>query len=99
MQQYLMKVLFIIRSSARYNKGGDLVQANNTAIALRLINVEVDIRYSDEKINYSSYDLLHFFNILRPSDILTHVRRSKKQFVVSTIYLDLSEYEKKYERA
>jgi glycosyltransferase involved in cell wall biosynthesis len=90
-----MKVLFIIRSSARYNKGGDLVQANNTADALRLIDVDVDICYSDEKIDYSPYDLLHFFNILRPADILAHVRRSKKQFVVSTIYLDLSEYEKK----
>ena len=90
-----MRVLFIIRASAKYNKGGDLVQVNNTAECLRKIGVTIDIKYSDEKINYNIYDLLHFFNILRPADILKHINKSKKKFVISTIFLDLSEYEKK----
>ena len=90
-----MKVLFIIRSSARYNKGGDLVKVNNTSDCLIKIGVAVDIKYSNENIDYNVYDLLHFFNILRPADILKHIKKSKKKFVVSTIFLDLSEYEKK----
>jgi glycosyltransferase involved in cell wall biosynthesis len=90
-----MKVLFIIRSTAFTNKGGDIIQAVNTAKYLRLLGVEVDVRYSNEIIDYSSYDLLHFFNIIRPADILIHIKNSEKKFVVSTIYVDMSEYEKK----
>jgi glycosyltransferase involved in cell wall biosynthesis len=90
-----MKVLFIIRSSAFTNKGGDIIQAINTAEYLRLLGVQVDIRFSNEKIDYAAYDLLHFFNIIRPADILVHINNSGKKFVVSTIYVDLREYEKK----
>ena len=90
-----MKVLFIIRSTAFKNKGGDIIQAVNTAKYLKFLGVQVDIRYSDEVIDYSPYDLLHFFNIIRPADILIHIKDPAKKFVVSTIYVDLSEYEKK----
>ena len=36
----------------------------------------------------------HFFNIIRPDDILPH-RKTEKPFVVSTIFVDYSEYDKK----
>jgi glycosyltransferase involved in cell wall biosynthesis len=90
-----MKILFIIRSTAFTNKGGDIIQAINTAKYLKILGVQVDIRYSNENIDYAVYDLLHFFNIIRPADILAHIKNSGKKFVVSTIYVDMSEYEKK----
>ncbi|MDI3320259.1 glycosyltransferase family 4 protein [Pinibacter soli] len=57
--------------------------------------MHVDIRSCTDKIDYSSYDLLHFFNIIRPADILSHIRNSGKPFVVSTIYVEYAEFEKK----
>ena len=35
-----------------------------------------DIKLTNEKIDYSKYDLLHFFNITRPADILYHLEKS-----------------------
>lgn len=89
-----MKILFISRSTLFADKGGDTVQIQNTAEYLRKIGVEVDIRLCNEEINYTNYHLIHFFNIIRPADILRHVERSKKPYVVSTIYVDYSEYER-----
>ena len=90
-----MKVLFISRSTLFKDKGGDTVQVENTAAYLRKIDVSVDIRLCNDTIDYSGYDLLHFFNIIRPADILRHIEFSGKPYVVSTIYVDYSEYEKK----
>jgi glycosyltransferase involved in cell wall biosynthesis len=90
-----MKVAFFSRATLFSGKGGDTVQISNTAIQLRRLGIDVDILVSDREINYSQYDLLHFFNIIRPDNILNHIRRSGKPFVVSTIFVDYSEFEKK----
>ena len=90
-----MKILFISRSTLFKDRGGDTIQVQNTAEYLRKIHVHVDIKLCNEEIDYSSYDLIHFFNIIRPADILRHIERSKKLYVVSPIYVDYSEYEKK----
>ena len=66
----------------------------NTARYLEKLGAEVTIRLSNEIIDYSKVDLIHFFNIIRPADILLHIDRSGKPYVVSTIYVDYSEYEK-----
>ena len=66
----------------------------NTAHYLERLGVEVTIRLCNENIDYRRFDLIHFFNIIRPADILLHIDRSGKPFVVSTIYVDYSEYEK-----
>ena len=89
-----MKVLFISRSGLFKDKGGDTVQLMQTAASLRELSIEVDVRLCDEKINYEPYNLLHFFNIIRPADILIHIRKSKKPYLVSTIFVDYIEYEK-----
>jgi glycosyltransferase involved in cell wall biosynthesis len=70
------------------------VQIESTAKYLRQLDVTVDVRLCNEKIDYAPYDLIHFFNIIRPGDILKHIRKSRKPFVVSTIFVDFSEYEK-----
>jgi glycosyltransferase involved in cell wall biosynthesis len=90
-----MKVLFISRATLFTNKGGDTIQVINTANHLIDTGVTVDIKLCSEEITYDRYELIHFFNIIRPSDILTHVDKSKLPFVISTIYVNYSEYEKK----
>jgi glycosyltransferase involved in cell wall biosynthesis len=93
-----VKILFISRSSLYADKGGDTIQILNTATFLKKINIEVDIRLCNEVIDYAPYDVLHFFNIIRPADILKHIKYSGKPYVISTIYLDYSEFEKKIRR-
>ena len=88
-----MKVLFISRSTLFSSAGGDTVQIVKTAEYLRLAGFEVDIRLCTDTIDYAPYDLIHFFNIIRPADILQHIFESGKPYVVSTIYVDYSEYE------
>ncbi len=90
-----MKVLFISRSTLFSTPGGDTKQIELTASYLRKLGVEVDIKLANEYSDYSQYDLLHLFNIIRPADLLYHVRKSGKPFVISTIFLDYGEYEKK----
>jgi glycosyltransferase involved in cell wall biosynthesis len=74
--------------------GGDTVQAVQTARALASIGVKADILLSNQTIAYDKYDLLHFFNITSPADILYHSQKTKKPFVVSTILCNYSEYDK-----
>ena len=90
-----MKIAFISRASLFKNKGGDTVQIIQTAAHLRKLGARVDIFLADEKPDYTDYHLIHFFNIIRPDDILPHIFRTDKPFVVSTIFVDYSEYEKK----
>lgn len=93
-----MKVAFIARSSLYQSKGGDTIQIQQTARCLEQLNTLVDIRLADEKINYREYDLLHFFNLARPSDILPHISRSNKPFVVTPLLIDYSEFDKLYRK-
>lgn len=91
-----MRIVFISRSTLFSVPGGDTIQIESTAKYLRKLNVSVDIKLTNEKINYAKYDLMHFFNIIRPSDILTHVENSNKPYVISTIFVDYSEFDKKH---
>jgi glycosyltransferase involved in cell wall biosynthesis len=88
-----MKVAMITRSTLYSVPGGDTVQIVQTAAHMAAIGITADIKSSDEVIAYHEYDLLHFFNITRPADILNHSKRSGKRFVVSTILCDYSEYD------
>ena len=90
-----MKVLFISRATLYSNSGGDTIQINNTAEELKKLGVHVEIRLANEQIDYSKFDLIHFFNIIRPADILYHIDKSHKPYVVSTIFVDYYEYERK----
>lgn len=84
-----MKVAFIIRSTLYTVPGGDTIQVVKTAEALQRCGVAVDIRLCNEKnISYHAYDLIHFFNIRHPADILIHIKQSKLPYVISTIYVN-----------
>jgi glycosyltransferase involved in cell wall biosynthesis len=89
-----MKVAIIARSTLYRVPGGDTVQAVQTARHLTNIGIDMEVHLCDEDIHYNKYDLLHFFNITRPADILYHSKRANKPFVVSTILCNYSEYDK-----
>jgi glycosyltransferase involved in cell wall biosynthesis len=93
-----MKVAFISRSTLFTVKGGDTFQIINTARHLTSLGVEVDIALTHQPIDYKKYDLLHFFNIIRPADIIYHIDRSNTPFVVSPILVDYSEYDRLYRK-
>lgn len=89
-----MKVALITRSTLYTVRGGDAVQTLQTARHLTALGIQADVHLSHERINYEDYDLLHFFNLSRPADILYHSRRANKPYVISTILCDYSEYDK-----
>jgi glycosyltransferase involved in cell wall biosynthesis len=89
-----MKILMISRATLFTSPGGDTIQLMETASHLRQLNVEVDVKLTNTAINYEKYHLIHFFNIIRPADILIHIKRSRLPYVVSTIFVDYSELEK-----
>ncbi|HEY4154139.1 MAG TPA: glycosyltransferase family 4 protein [Puia sp.] len=93
-----MKVVLISRATLYSVKGGDSVQVLQTAKQLGRLGISADVKLTNEPINYSNYDLLHFFNITRPADILFHIRKAGKPFVISTILIDYSNYDQQYRK-
>ena len=89
-----MKIAFISRATLYSSPGGDTKQIDLTAKYLRDLGIGVDIFLANSVIDYIGYDLLHFFNIIRPADIIYHIQKSGKPYVVSTIFLDYGGYEK-----
>ncbi len=89
-----MKIAFITRSTLFAVPGGDTVQVVQTARHLEQLGIETAIKLSKDLINYDEYDLLHFFNLTRPADILYHSKKARKPFVVSTILCNYTEYDK-----
>jgi glycosyltransferase involved in cell wall biosynthesis len=86
----MISVLVLSRASLFDVPGGDTIQVIETCNHLRKLGVLVDVKLASEQIDYSRYDLIHFFNIIRPGDILLHIRKSNLPFVVSTIFVDYS---------
>lgn len=90
-----MNVLFIARASLHSNPGGDTIQLNKTAEGLERLGVSVTIRFTSEAIDYSGHDLIHFFNLTRPADILRHAMAAGKPYLVSPLFVDYSEADRK----
>ena len=93
-----MKIALITRSTLYKVYGGDTIQILETAEELRNLGIKVSIFLSHEKINYEDFDLLHFFNLVRPANILYHISKTNKPFVVSPILVDYSEYDKHHRK-
>lgn len=83
-----MKIAYISRATLYSAPGGDTVQLEETAQGLRDMGLVVDVYLTNQQIDYSKYDLLHFFNIIRPADVISHVKNSQKPYVVSTIFVE-----------
>ena len=83
-----MKVLFITRPTVFSGPGGDTVQLLQTKKYLEKIGVNVTIADSFES-DLSNFDVIHFFNLRNPQDLLVPVRTAKKlglPSVLSTIW-------------
>lgn len=93
-----MNVAFITRSTFYKIFGGNGVQVTETAEQLRKLGVQVSICLAHEKINYGEFDLLHFFDIIRPANILSHINRANKPFVISPTLVDYSEYDSQHRK-
>jgi glycosyltransferase involved in cell wall biosynthesis len=93
-----MKVALITRSTLYSVKGGDTFQIINTARELKRMGIGADIILTNQPVQYQQYDLLHFFNIVRPADIVCHINRSKKPFVVSPNLVNYHEYDQLYRK-
>ncbi len=83
-----MKIGFIARSTLFKQPGGDTQQVIETASALETIGVDVDIILSSSSARIDSYDLLHFFNLGRPADLLRIPNWQSKPLFISTIWVD-----------
>lgn len=93
-----MKVMLIARNTLFSVPGGDTVQVTETAAYLRKLGIDADVQLTGAVKDYKNYDLLHFFNIIRPADILPHIENSDLPFVVSTVFVDYSEYDRNHRR-
>lgn len=92
------RVAFITRSTLATVPGGDTVQVMETAKGLARYGIHADIFPADARIDYALYDLLHFFNINRPADMLVHIRRAGKPYVVSPVYINYSGYDRYFRK-
>lgn len=88
-----MKILFIARSSLFVQAGGDTQQIVQTAKSLEEKGVAVTIKLRGEAVDFAAFDLVHFFNAGRPADILDVLPTLKKPLVVSSIWVDYSEWD------
>src|SRR5258706_15595962 len=93
-----MRIAFITRSTLYEVPGGDTIQVMQTVKYLKKSGADASIFLTNSHIDYSGYDLFHFSNITRPSDILFHLSRIKKPFVISPILIDYSEYDRQYRK-
>jgi glycosyltransferase involved in cell wall biosynthesis len=83
-----MKVLLLARSTLYTQPGGDTVQIVETAKALNAARIESDIFLKGESIPFMRYDIVHFFNLGRPADILPYLPQIRVPIVVSTIFVE-----------
>ncbi|MBD8512231.1 glycosyltransferase family 4 protein [Photobacterium sp. CAU 1568] len=79
-----MKVLFITRHTVFSGPGGDTIQLKKTAEFLSALGVDVTIA-TEKNPDFNGYDLIHFFNLRNPQDILANVRRAKKNRIPSVL--------------
>lgn len=72
----MLKVLFVSRPTLFSGPGGDTIQLLKTKQYLENIGVEIDI-FDGKDVDIKEYDLVHFFNLRNPQDILHLVRKTK----------------------
>jgi glycosyltransferase involved in cell wall biosynthesis len=73
-----MKVLFYRRANHEEVKGGDLVQLESTAEALRRLGVTVEFS-SDPAADLRAYDMVHVFNFPRFEECVAFMENAKRQ--------------------
>ena len=90
----MMRVLFVNRFDWSTNIGGDSIQMMKTREFLTKLNVNVDIT-TNNLSEIANYDIIHVFNLMRPTEATIAVRKAKKhrkKIVFSSIFWDFSEF-------
>ncbi len=93
-----MNIALIARSTLLTVRGGDTIQIQQTVRHLPASGISADIIPADQPIDYKKYDLLHFFNLTRPADILRHIHKTAVPFILSPNLVDYSEFDKYHRR-
>jgi glycosyltransferase involved in cell wall biosynthesis len=98
-----MKVLLQTRAarSVAMSPGGDVVQAHETAGALRHRGLEVDVS-SELEPDLTDYDAVHLFNVVRPHETwlqATNAVNQGRKVLLSTVYCDTAEFDRAGRRA
>jgi glycosyltransferase involved in cell wall biosynthesis len=93
-----MRVLLQGRSarSVAVNPGGDQVQLEATARALRAKGVDTEIS-AEAAPNLTGFDAVHLFGLVRPQESWVqarNARRQRKPVFLSTVYCDVWEFER-----
>jgi len=91
-----LRVLFQARPDLLEAPGGDTVQIRKTKSALEEKGVNVDLSL-DLRADVKDYDIVHLFNITRVHETYVQALNAKEQgkpIVLSTIYWNMSEYER-----
>jgi len=91
-----MKVLMLGRIGLLDARGGDRVQVENTALELKNLGVEVDIR-TDMDFEPKNYDLVHIFQLDWTPETYFYAKKVKKAgvpLVLSPIHHDVKEVKK-----
>jgi glycosyltransferase involved in cell wall biosynthesis len=93
-----MRVLLQGRSAASLAQtpGGDQVQIEETARALRQQGVEADVS-SEMEPDLAKYDAVHLFGLVRPQEVWVQARNARRQgkpIALSTVYCDVWEFER-----
>lgn len=91
-----MKVLFIARPNLFTARGGDTVQIEATSLYLRQLGVEVVISNDQQDNSAQNFDLIHYFNLIDPEDIIGYLAKFEQPKLLSTIYLKYDEYDSKH---
>ena len=92
-----LRILFQSRTTLFSVHGGDTIQVLKTAEELKRLGCVVDISLELEP-DLTGYDLVHLFNLVRPQETYLqalNAKRHGKPVVLSTIYVDYSEYDRK----
>lgn len=85
------RVLFQARPDVFSVRGGDTVQMEGTRKYLTRKGVQIDFAFSD-RVDCSSYDLVHLFNVTRPEETWLQLQNAKRQLkpvCLSTIYWNM----------
>jgi len=89
-----LNILFQVRDDYRKNLAGDSIQVMKTREYLIKLGVRVDISTQYTQ-NLDRYDIIHIFNLMRPSDPYKFAKNAlsqNKPYVLSTIYWNAANY-------
>lgn len=89
-----MKIAFIARATLHSQPGGDTQQVDESAYELQQLGVEVDVITRERNVDLSQYDLVHFFNVGRPADLLRHRNWNSRPLFISTIWVEYNSSER-----